>query len=324
MRRRLPIALAAAGAAGAAAWVGASWIVARSLARRLISPDGLTPCQASRDGLLSGLTAAGARVHDYRFAGSTRRQDELCAILATPGAGPSPRTIVFLHGKGGSAAEWAPDALRAVGLGYNALLPDLRGHRPSGGDFITYGLLEREDLDAAVAAAEARFGFDASRLAVHSCSAGSSTALVWAAGEPRVRGIWLESPFADAREMARHYLGILTGLPRPLLGLTTTFAVRRALKSLRDSLGVTPDEILASDPLRSAARVRVPVHVVYGDEDFLVPPRFTQRLIDALPAGTTLWNPQGAGHCHHDNEAEKIHEREYVERWKDFFERVLG
>ncbi|MEP6768904.1 MAG: alpha/beta hydrolase [Acidobacteriota bacterium] len=321
MRRRLPIALAAG---GAAAWVGASWIVARSLARRLISPHGLTPCQASREGLLSGLTAAGARVNDYRFPGSTRQHDELCAILATPGEGASPRTIVFLHGKGGSAAEWAPDAVRAVGLGYNALLPDLRGHRPSGGEFITYGLLEREDLSAAIAAAQARFGLDASRLAVHSCSAGSSTALVWAADEPRVRGIWLESPFADAREMARHYLGILTGLPRWVLGLTTTFAVRRALRSLRDDLGVTPEEILASDPLRSAARVRVPVEVVFGDEDFLVPPRFTQRLIDALPPGTTIWNPQGAGHCHHDNEAQKVNEREYLERWVAFFERVLG
>ena len=321
MRRRVALAVVAA---GAAAWVGASWIVARTLARRLISPYGLTPCQASREDLLSRLSAAGARVHDYRFAGSARAPDELCAILATPAEGRSSRTIVFLHGKGGNAAEWAPDALRAVALGYNALLPDLRGHKPSGGEFVTYGLLEREDLAAAIAAAEVRFDLDASRLAAHSCSAGSSTALVWAADEPRVRGIWLESPFADAREMARHYLGILTGLPRAVLGLTTAFAVRRALGSLRAALDVTPEEILASDPVRAAARVRVPIFIVFGDEDRLVPPRFTQRLADVLPPGSTLWNPQGAGHCHHDNEPQKVNEREYVERWTAFFAAVLS
>ncbi len=320
MRRRVAIAVAAA---GAAAWAGASWILARSLARRLISAGGVTPCEASREGLLSGLAAAGARVHDFRFTGSPRTSDELSAVLATPAAGRSSRTIVFLHGKGGSAAEWAPDALRAVALGYNALLPDLRGHRPSGGDFVTYGLLEREDLAAAVRTAEERFGLDASQLAAHSCSAGSSTALVWAADEPRVRGLWLESPFADAREMARHYLGILTGLPRFALGLTTRFAVRRALASLSAALDVTPEEILASDPIRAAARIHVPVFVVFGAQDRLVPPRFTERLAEALPPDTTFWNPAAAGHCHHADEPQKMNEREYLERWRGFFARVL-
>ncbi|MEP6800947.1 MAG: alpha/beta hydrolase [Acidobacteriota bacterium] len=321
MRRRVALAVASA---GAAAWVGASWIVARTLARRLISSQGLTPCQASREDLLSGLSAAGARVHDYRFAGSPRAPDELCAILATPAKGGSSRTIVFLHGKGGNAAEWAPDALRAVSLGYNALLPDLRGHRPSGGELVTHGLLEREDLAAAIAAAEARFDLDASLLAAHSCSAGSATALVWAAGEPRVRGIWLESPFADAREMARHYLGILTGLPRAVLGLATAFAIARALATLRAAFHVTTEEILASDPVRAAARVRVPISVVFGAEDRLVPPRFTQRLANVLPPGSTLWNPRGAGHCHHDNEPQKVNATEYVERWTAFFAAVFS
>lgn len=318
--RRLPLFLLAGGAAFAAG----SWLAARSLARRLISADGLAPAEARREDLLAALAAAGARVHDYRFAGAGRSPVELAAIFATPGAPSARGTILFLHGKGGNAAEWKPDALRALAQGYNTLIPDLRGHPPSRGDFVTYGFLEKDDLENAIAAGE-RLGLDPRRVAVHSCSAGSSIALAWAANDPEVRGLWLESPFADAREMARHYLAIATGIPAWLLGLTTHLAVRRARETIRRTL-VLPagsDEGVA-DALTAAGRLRAPVCLVYGERDRLVPPRFTRRLIEALPAGTIVWNPRGAGHCHHEDEPEKILPEEYVARWTAFFSRAFG
>jgi uncharacterized protein len=320
MRPRLPLLLIAGGAAFAAG----SWLAARSLARRLISAGGLAPAEARREDLLAALAAAGARVHDYRFVGAGRSPVDLAAIFATPGTPSARGTILFLHGKGGNAAEWEPDALRALAQGYNALVPDLRGHPPSRGDFVTYGFLEKDDLENAIAAGE-RFGLDRRRIAVHSCSAGSSIALAWAAEDPEVRGLWLESPFADAREMARHYLSIATGIPVWLLGLTTYLAVRRARETIRRALvlPVGSDEG-TTDALASAGRLRAPVCLVYGERDRLVPPHFTRRLIDALPAGTIVWNPQGAGHCHHEDEPEKVLPEEYVARWTAFFSRAFA
>lgn len=321
MRKRVPLAIAVGGAAFAAA----SWLAARSLARRLISADGLIPASARREDLLGALFDARAAVHDYRFAGAKGDPVELAAVFATPG-NPSKRgTIVFLHGKGGNAAEWTPDALRAVAQGYNALVPDLRGHRPSGGDFVTYGLLEKDDLRNAIESARERFGLDPRRVAAHSCSAGCSIALAWAAENPDVRALWLESPFADAREMARHYLGIATGLPRWLLGLTTHFAVRRARGTIRRALALPAGfDDSSADVIAATARVRAPVCLVYGGRDWLVPPRFTQRLVGVLPPGSVVWSPQGAGHCHHDDEPEKVAAEEYVERWTAFFDRAFA
>jgi pimeloyl-ACP methyl ester carboxylesterase len=313
--------------AGGVAYLGGSYFAARRLTDRLLSPSGLTPGAVRRPDLLAALHSSGATVADYRHAGSPRAPASLAAIFASPSGGePSGRaTILFLHGKGGASAEWQPDALRALGAGYNVLLPDLRGHRPSEGEFVTYGYLEKDDLAAALEAARERFGLDLSRLGVHACSAGSTVALEFAAGRPSIRALWLESPYADPREMARHYLSITTRLPRWTLGLTSRWAVQRAVTRVRRELHLTdPRAGLGKiDPVRAVSRVTGKICLVHGLADRLVPPRFAARLEAALPADAIVWKVTGAGHCHHADEAEKVVEKEYVDRWVRFFQENL-
>ena len=309
---------------GGAAFLGGSYLAARALSGRLISAEGLGPTLCRREDLLAALEATGAQVHDFRHAGSALDPVELAAIFASAGTPKGRPAILFLHGKGGNSAEWQPDALRALSLGYSVLLPDLRGHAPSGGAFVTYGFLEKEDLARSIEAA-ARFGLDPERLGVHSCSAGSTVALEFAAGRSGVRAVWLESPYADPLEMARHYLSVATGLPRWTLALTTRWAVRRAEERIRRQLG-SPRETESShrvDPLRSLSQVRAAVCLVHGDRDELVPPRFTERLEAHLPAGSSTWCATGAGHCHHEDEPEKVMKDEYARRWTEFFAKNL-
>ena len=300
--------------------MGGSWLAARTLSDRLISSRGLTPCSARREGLLEALVDSGYEVADDRHAGSARSPEPLAAIFASPGNASSRPTILFIHGKGGSAAEWQPDALRALGLGYNVLLPDLRGHGASAGNFFTFGFLEKEDLANALDNARNRHGLDPRRLGIHSCSAGSSVAIEFAARRECL-ALWLESPFADPREMARHYLALSTRLPNWLLALTSRWALSRAVARVRRELQIpaTADGLEQFDPLRSMARVRARICLVYGEEDRLVPARFVRRLEAALPPGSLVWRVDGAGHCHHDDEAEKVAEEEYRLRWTRFF-----
>ncbi len=322
MRRPL---LSGALLAGGAAYVGGSYLAARFLSRRLISPEGLGPTLVDREDLLEALRAAGARVADFRHSGSRLDPAALAAIYASPGPPEGRPAILFLHGKGGCAAEWQPDALRALSQGYSVLLPDLRAHAPSGGAFVTYGVLEKEDLALAIEAARSRFGLDASRLGVHACSAGSTVALEFAAGRSDVRAVWLESPYADPLEMARHYLAVSTGLPRWMLALTTHWALRMAVAHIRRQLGVRREDADGGrvDPVRSLGRIAAPVCLVYGDRDELVPPRFTERLEAQLPDGSAVWKAPGAGHCHHENEAEMVLKEEYERRWREFFRKNL-
>jgi pimeloyl-ACP methyl ester carboxylesterase len=319
MKRRMRARLALL-AGGSASYVGGSWLLARALSDRLISPQGLAPCTARREDLIRALRDAGYQVSDDRHAASERAPAQLATIFAASGEASSRPTILFVHGKGGSAAEWTPDALRALGLGYNVLLPDLRGHGASAGTFFTFGFLEKDDLAFALENARTRHGVDTQRLGIHSCSAGSSVAIELAATR-QCRALWLESPFAEPREMARHYLAVSTGLPDWLLRLTSRWAVARAVRRVRRELGIPPTGagLEQFDPVRSMRRVRSRICLVYGEKDGLVPPRFARRLEAVLPPGSQVWRIDGAGHCHHDDEAEKVVKEEYVRRWTAFF-----
>lgn len=325
MRRRKGFlrALLSTLAGGGLLFAGASWLVARKISGRLISAVGLGPPPRDRQDLLDALKSNARIVSDDRHRGSARSPVELAAVLASPGAVASRPTILFLHGKGGNAIEWKTDAVRALRLGYNVLLPDLRGHGSSQGDFVTYGLLEKEDLANAIETARERHGVDPSRIGLHSCSAGSAVALELAADRPGVRALWLESPYADPREMARHYLSLATGIPAFLLGLTSRLAVRRAVARVERELGVSESSGLAHvNPLRTVSAIRAPILLVYGASDRLVPERFVERLARALPSGSEIWRTP-AGHCHHEDEPAKVLTAEYEVRWTAFFSRHL-
>lgn len=323
-RRRRKAGIFSALAGGAIAYAGASWLAAEALSGRLISAKGLGPTTQRREDLLDALRRIGASVADFRHTGSARSPVRLAALFAAPAGGRSRATILFLHGKGGSSAEWEPDALRALQLGYALLIPDLRGHPPSEGEDFTYGFLEKEDLVNALSTARERFGIDPARLGIHGCSAGSTVALEFAGAGHPVRALWLESPYADHLQMARHYLSLATGLPSALLGLTTRWAVRRAAERVRRHLGIAGGEgsLEQVDPVRAAARVRAAVCLVSGARDRLVPPRFARRLADALPPGTIFWSP-AAGHCHHEDEPARVVAEDYERRWIGFFSRHL-
>ena len=152
------LARRAAGIAGAGAvlYAAGSYAAARALAPLLTSPRGLGPAPGRHEDFLAALEAAAPIVGNLRHRGSARLPVELAATFASPGEPERRATVIFLHGKGGDASEWEPDALRAIRLGYNVLVPDLRGHGRSGGTIFTLGYLEKEDLALTVEAARER------------------------------------------------------------------------------------------------------------------------------------------------------------------------
>ena len=324
MRRAARRLLSLVTAAGGLYLVG-SWLAARRLADRLVSAKGLGPTADRREDLLAALASAAPLVKEFHHAGSRLDPIQLAATFASPGDPAGRPTLLFLHGKGGHSSEWQPDAVRALGLGYNVLLPDLRGHGASGGRYMTFGFLEKDDLSNAIDAARELWGIDPGRIGVHSCSAGSSVALELAAHRPAVKAIWLESPFANPREMARHYLSAATGIPAPLLSLATRWAVARTVGRVKRDLGLeeAAGGLEKADPVVAIAKVRCPVELVYGEADRLIPPHFVGRLVSALPPGSEVFQAPGAGHCHHPNEAAVVAPEEYSRRWTEFFGRHL-
>ena len=291
----------------------------RSLAGLLLSPVGLAPVTASVEAFHEAVrTAAGPAgvVETLVHAGDPAEPARLVTVFGSPGSPETRATLLFLHGKGGGAAEWSRDAVRALRLGFNVLVPDLRGHPPSTGARITYGIRETNDLLLLLDLAGARFGVTASRLGIDGCSLGSLLALQLAAARAPA-ALWLQSPFGDLRAMAVHYLHRATGLPRVLLEAPVRALVRRIEKT--EGL-----DLSQADPVAAARRIGCPTTVVHGETDALVPIRFSPRLFDALAGPKTFWRVPACGHCHHADEPQAVVPEEYERRWTEFFLRYAA
>ena len=285
----------------------------------LFSPVGLAPATASVEAFRSAAREADGPtgfVEIVTHDGDPREPARLSALFATPGRSETRGTVLFLHGKGGCGAEWSPDTVRALGLGFNVLVPELRAHPPSTGARITYGILETVDLERLLDLAGARFGVTRARLGIDGCSMGALLALQLAAAASPA-ALWLQAPFGDMKQMAAHYLHRATGLPAVLFALPVRCLVRRVAR-------IEGIDLSQADPVRAARRVTCPTVVVHGEDDGLVPIRFAPRVYEALAGEKTFWRVPRCGHCHHADEPQALERAEYERRWTEFFRLHLG
>lgn len=253
---------------------------------------------------------------DLEHAGDPRDPVPLRALFASRSRRGGAPALLFLHGKGGSGAEFRHDAERALALGYDVLVPELRGHAPSGGRQVTYGFLETGDVAALLSCARDAVGLDPGRVGVDGVSMGALVAIHLAALGTLRGPLWLQAPFADLPAVAARYLSRATGIPALLLALPARLAAVAAERSLGVPLS-------AVDPVAAARRVVSPAVVVIGETDAFVPLDSALALADALAGETALWRVPRAGHAHHPDEPQTVARRAYLERWTGFFTRHL-
>ena len=131
----------------------------------------------------------------------SRRGDLALSGWYLPGENSSPH-LIFVHGigsvrSGDNALELAS---RMVGLGYNVLMFDLRGHGSSEGDKVSGGYFERWDVLGAFDYLVER-GVDPARTGLMGFSMGAATSILAAAEEPGITALAADSPFANASEL---------------------------------------------------------------------------------------------------------------------------
>ncbi|HYK82981.1 MAG TPA: alpha/beta hydrolase [Gemmatimonadales bacterium] len=186
------------------------------------------------------------------------------AARAEPAARASP-ALLWFYGNGENIAGLAPVLRDFQPPGAALLAVDYPGYGGSDGRATEAALYAA--ADAAYAALAARRGVDPRRIYVYGRSLGSAVATHAAAHHP-VAGLILESPFTNARAMARHLYRLL---PRSILRL-------------------------ALDTLATISRVRCPVLVFHGTADRLVPTAMGLQVAAAAPGPVEVVLIQGAGH----------------------------
>lgn len=196
---------------------------------------------------------------------------------------PNGTCVIVLHGIADSRAGSAGFAPMFLDQGYSVLVPDSRAHGASGGNLVTYGLLERYDV---IAWAHKMHSLGCRKLYGLGESLGASILIQAAAVEPAFSAIVAESPYADLREIAEYRVHWMTGLPDFLAKAVVRSAVLYARTI--DHLNLA-----AVSPVHDIAHTSTPILLIHGLQDWRTPASNSQELADANPRNALWLIPNG-------------------------------
>jgi hypothetical protein len=197
------------------------------------------------------------------------------------------RCVLALHGIADARAGWFAPMFTAEG--YSVLAPDSRAHGASGGDLVTYGLLEKSDVLLWIA-----------WMKQHGCakifgmgeSLGAAILIQAAGVGADLAAIAAECAYADLQEVAEYRVARMAGSIPGLSALFAKIAVHGATQWAHLRYGFDLTEV---SPVRSFARRAVPALLIHGAEDVETPPLHSEQLA-AVNRGADLWLVPGARH----------------------------
>ena len=205
---------------------------------------------------------------------------------------PSPRgAVIVLHGIADTRRGVLGHARLLLENRYAVLTPDARGHGASGGAFISYGLLESDDVHrwtnwlCDTARPAALYGLGESM--------GAAILLQALAHETRFRAIVAESPFATFEDIAYYRMAQASGVPRGLARVAFWPVVTPALGYARCRYGL---DLRRASPAAAIRATQVPILLIHGEEDTNVPPSHSQALQAIHPAEIRLWTAPATPH----------------------------
>ncbi len=190
---------------------------------------------------------------------------------------PSPRgTVIVCHGVGANHADIEDIHLVLFESGFQVLTFDFRGHGNSDGHTITYGLNERLDVLGAYDACLARTDVDSDRVFALGVSMGGASLAMALPEMPGVKAAVLDSAFASLTSMVEHQFRFVPASVRPV-----PTQVARAFGWLE--IGADIDSLAPASRLKT---LNLPVLIIHGDEDRIVPVEHAHLLHTACRHGT--------------------------------------
>ncbi len=191
--------------------------------------------------------------------------------------------LVLVHGVRSSRSAMVNEALAWYDRGFAVLLPDLRAHGESEGDYISYGVSERLDVLASVKSA--RELYPQSSVGVIGFSLGGASAL-----SPEVNAnidfLIIQSVFSSLERAIenrlKHRFGALAAILMPI------FSVHIPLFT-----GLSADYF---KPLEWIKDITVPIYIMNGEKDWRAAPAEAYDLASASGENEYFWIVPNAGH----------------------------
>lgn len=194
--------------------------------------------------------------------------------------------------------------------GYNVVVYDHRNHGKSGGNFTTFGFLEKEDLKAVIDWVE-RKTHPGSMIGTHGESLGAATCLQHAAIDPRLSFVIADCGFADLADLLYYRL-------RKEYRLMGWILIPIASVFVRLMAGFW---IQAISPVKAIQEVETPVFIIHGAEDDYIPPSHAERIFASKKKGLKkLWLAPHADHA----ESQPVNPTLYDQQIGEFLSAVMG
>lgn len=187
-------------------------------------------------------------------------------------------TVLVCHGVGANHADIEVIHQTLFAIGYQVLAFDFRGHGLSDGHTITYGWNERLDVLGAYDACLHRSDVDPQRLFALGVSMGGASLLLSLPKMPQVRAAVIDSAFSDLHAMLDHQFRVVPSVGRaPLKFLARLFAWLE-----------TGGDINQISPINVIPTIRIPLLIIHGTDDRVIPVDHGRRLAAAAGPNVTL------------------------------------
>ena len=217
-----------------------------------------------------------------------------------PASGKALGTILFLHGNAENISTHIMSVRWLPAQGFNVFLLDYRGYGASEGEPSVEGV--QEDVNAAMRTLLSRRDVNSDRIVVFGQSLGGSIAVYNVAHSPyrrHIRALVVESAFASYRAIAREKLAafwLTWPLQYPL-----SWTVSDEFSPSTAVAGVSP----------------IPLLIIHGDQDPIVPVDHGKRLFELAQEPKQLWIVSGGGHI------QAFQHQSYRDRFVNYLTAVL-
>ena len=189
-------------------------------------------------------------------------------------------TMLILHGLHQDKAKYLGIGERLAKKGYDAVLPDLRAHGDSGGQYVTYAVKEKHDLKAVIDAL-LKDKLIHPDVYVFGQNLSAGVAIHYASIDSRCKGVMAVAPYAGLRDIARYWY--------PLMSPKDFEAVLAKAGKLA---GIDP---AATSTAAAAAKLKCPIIISHGLLDASAPREHAVAVHKAAAGPKKLLTP-GPGH----------------------------
>ena len=195
--------------------------------------------------------------------------------------------IIICHGVGANRSDFTDLAAAFARRGYYVLLFDFRGHGESGGSRTSLGYHEQNDVVASLDFLRKRTEIDPKCIGIYGFSMGGATAILAAANTKAFSAVVADSAFTSLKDQARDAITGFYHLPAfPFLQLTV----------LGYELYFQTPVSVVSPVLAIGKLAPVPVLIIAGDGDKLIPAANGRKLFAAALEPKELWVIPGVDH----------------------------